>query len=140
MSSGCPSSTGSPPSSPARAARAAGPPADLDDLFAEEAIARPYAAFARLRERDPVHWNEKFGLWVVTGYDPVVWILRHHELFSSAVIRGVEGAPYPPVLPEDAPLFDEVRTFRADQLVEQDPPEHLEQRKTVHSFFTPTAM
>ena len=137
MSSGCPSSIGSPRSSPSGAAT---PGADLDDLFAEEVIARPYASFARLRERDPVHWNEKFGLWVVTGYDPVVWILRHHELFSSAVIRGVEGPPYPPVLTEDAPLFDEVKAFRADQLVEQDRPEHLEQRKTVHSFFTPTAM
>ena len=135
MSSACPSSFASPPD-PACGAAAA----DLDDLFAEEVIARPYAHFARLREKDPVHWNEKFGLWVVTGYDPVVWILRHHERFSSAVIRRVEAAPYPPVLPEDAPLFDEVRTFRADQLVEQDRPDHLEQRKTVHAYFTPTAM
>ncbi len=134
MSSGCRSSIDLSPDPAVDAA------ADLDDLFAEEVIARPYAHFARLRERDPVHWNKKFGLWVVTGYEPIVWILRHHELFSSAVIRGVESAPYPPVLPEDAHLFDEVKAFRADQLVEQDRPAHLEQRKTVHAYFTPTAM
>ena len=37
-------------------------------------------------------------------------------------------------------LFDEVRDFRADQLVEQDRPEHLDQRSAVHAYFTPTQM
>ncbi len=113
---------------------------DLDDLFAPEVVADPYDYFARLRERAPVHWNEKFGLWVITGYDEVVWLLRHHELFSSAIIKNVDAPPYPPVHPEDAPLFDIVRDFRSDQLVEQDRPAHLEQRTVVHKYFTPTAM
>ena len=120
MSSGCPSSIASPHSSPSRAA---GPTADLDDIFAEEVIVRPYDHFARLRDTDPVHWNEKFVLWVVTGYDPVVRILRHHEHLSPAIIRGAQGAgPYPPVVPEDAPLFEEVWTYRADPLVDEDRP------------------
>ncbi len=113
---------------------------DLDDLFAPEVISEPYTYFAALRERDPVYWNEKFGLWVITGYEQVVWLLRHHDLFSSAVIKNVDAPPYPPVNPEDVPLFDEVREFRADQLVEQDRPDHLEQRTAVHTYFTPTAM
>ncbi len=112
----------------------------LDDLFAPEVIADPYGYFARLRERAPVHWNEKFGLWVITGYDEVVWLLRHHELFSSAIIKNVDAPPYPPVHQEDVPLFDIVRDFRSDQLVEQDRPAHLEQRTVVHKYFTPTAM
>ncbi len=113
---------------------------DLDDLFAPEVIFDPYSYFARLRERAPVQWNEKFGLWVITGYDEVVWLLRHHELFSSAIIKSVDAPPYPPVHPEDVPLFDIVRDFRSDQLVEQDRPAHLEQRTVVHKYFTPTAM
>ena len=112
----------------------------MDDLFAPDAIADPYAGFARLRESDPVHWNEKFQLWVITGHAEVVWLLRHHELFSSAVIKHTSGIPYPPVDPEDEPLFDEVREFRSSQLVEQDRPPHLEQRKVVHQYFTPKAM
>ena len=37
-------------------------------------------------------------------------------------------------------MFDEVREFCRDQLVEQDRPEHLEQRRVVHEYFTPTEM
>jgi cytochrome P450 len=114
--------------------------ADLDELFAPEVVADPYTYFARLREIDPVYWNERFQLWVITGYEQVVWLLRHHELFSSAIMRNSDSPPYPPVDPEDLPLFDEVREFRADQLVEQDRPEHLHQRTVVHKYFTPTAM
>lgn len=111
-----------------------------DDLFAPQVIADPYTYFGRLREIEPVHWNERFGLWLVTGYDELVWILRHNELFSSAVIKDAAAPPYPPVDPADAPLFDEIRDFRADQLVEKDRPEHFDQRSVVHGYFTPKAM
>ena len=111
-----------------------------DDLFAPEVIADPYSYFGQLREIEPVHWNARFGLWLVTGYDELVWILRHNELFSSAVIKEVTGPPYPPVDPTDLPLFDEIRDFRANQLVEQDRPEHLHMRGVVHGYFTPKAM
>ena len=111
-----------------------------DDLFAPEVIADPYTYFGRLREIEPVHWNERFSLWLVTGYDELVWILRHNELFSSAVIRDAAAPPYPPVDPADVPLFDEIRDFRADQLVEKDRPEHFDQRSVVHGYFTPKAM
>ncbi len=115
-------------------------PTITDDLFAPEVIADPYSYFGQLREIEPVHWNARFGLWLVTGYDELVWILRHNELFSSAVIKEVTGPPYPPVDPTDLPLFDEIRDFRANQLVEQDRPEHLHMRGVVHGYFTPKAM
>ena len=111
-----------------------------DDLFAPEVIADPYTYFGRMRELEPVHWNERFGLWLVTGYDELVWILRHNELFSSAVIKDASAPPYPPVDPQDVPLFDEIRDFRADQLVEQDRPDHFHHRSVVHGYFTPKAM
>ena len=111
-----------------------------DDLFAPEVIADPYSYFGQLREIEPVHWNARFGLWLVTGYDELVWILRHNELFSSAVIKEVAAPVYPPVDPADLPLFDEIRDFRANQLVEQDRPEHLHMRGVVHGYFTPKAM
>ncbi len=114
--------------------------AHIDDLFSPSVNQDPHAYFARLRETDPVHWNERFKLWVVTRYEDVVWLLRHHEYFSSAVIKTTEAPPYPPVNPEDVPLYDEIRRFRADQLVEKDRPEHLDMRKVVHKYFTPTAM
>ena len=122
---------------PGRALSAAALPTDL---FAPEVIADPYGWFGRLREVDPVHWNDRFGMWLVTGQPEVAWILRRHDLFSSAVIRGDSAPAYPPVDRADLPLFDEIRGFRSAQLVEKDRPEHLRQRSVVHSYFTPTAM
>ena len=116
------------------------PALDLDDLFAPSVIADPYPFFGHLRESDPVHWNEAYQLWIITRYDHLVALVRDHEAFSSAVIRTDRRPPYPPILPEDRGLVDEVRHFRADQLVEQDRPEHLAMRGVVHGYFTPTAM
>src|SRR5262245_30197982 len=111
-----------------------------DDLFAPDIIADPYAYFGTLRESDPLHWNARSGLWVVTRYEDLVWLVRHHELFSSAVLRSDRRGPYPPIDEGDEPLFQEVREFRSDQLVEQDRPGHVSMRGAVHEYFTPTAM
>jgi cytochrome P450 len=113
---------------------------DLDDMFAPAAIADPYEYYARIRELDPVHWNQRYQLWVFTRYDDIVWMVRHHELLSSAVIKNDPRPPYPPIDAEDFGLVDFVRGFRADQIVEQDQPAHTEMRKVVHPYFTPRAM
>lgn len=111
-----------------------------DDLFAPDVIADPYAYFGRLRETDPIHWNARSELWVITRHKDLVWLVRHHELFSSAVIASDRRPPWPPIDPEDRGLFEEVRHFRSDQLVEQDRPAHTTMREAVHEYFTPTAM
>ncbi len=114
--------------------------ADPEDLFAPDVIADPYAYFGRLRETDPVHWNARAEMWIVTRYEDLVWLLRHHELFSSAVIRNDQRPPHPPIEPGHEPLFEQVRDFRADQLVENDRPPHQAMRGAVHEYFTPQAM
>ena len=111
-----------------------------DDLFAPEVIADPYGYFGALRETDPIHWNARSELWVVTRHEDLVWLVRHHALFSSAVIASDRRAPWPPIDPADRGLFEAVRHFRADQLVEQDRPAHAGMRDAVHEYFTPTAM
>jgi cytochrome P450 len=114
--------------------------ADPEDLFAPEAIADPYTYFGRLRETDPVHWNPRAEMWILTRHEDLVWLLRHHELFSSAVIQTDRRPPRPPIDPADEPLFAEVKRFRADQLVEKDRPDHQSMRAAVHEYFTPQAM
>ena len=114
--------------------------ADPEDLFAPEVIADPYAYFGHLRETDPVHWNPRAEMWIVTRYEDLVWLVRHHELFSSAVIKTDQRPPHPPIDAEDGPLFEQVRAFRSDQLVEHDRPAHLSMRSAVHEYFTPQAM
>src|SRR6516225_8651751 len=68
-----------------------------DDMFTPEVIADPYAYYGRLRDEDPVHWNEKYELWVVTRHDDLVWLTRHHELFSSAVFKNDPRPAYPAI-------------------------------------------
>ena len=52
---------------------------------APRVIADPYGYFGWLRENDPVHWNALFKTWIVTRHGDVVWLIRNHKLFSSAI-------------------------------------------------------
>jgi len=111
-----------------------------DNLFTPEVIADPYAYYGRLREEDPIHWNEAYELWVVTRHDDLTWLTRHHELFSSAVFKNDPRPAYPPIDESDLGLYDYVRNYQGDQFIQHDRPEHLEMRKIVHTYFTPKAM
>src|SRR6266699_4616336 len=111
-----------------------------DDLFTPEVIADPYAYFDRLREEDPVHWNAKYAVWLVTRYDDVVWVLRHQELFSSEVFKRDLREPYPPIQESDLEMYNFVRAFFGDFFIQHDRPEHTEMRKVVHGYFTPKSM
>ncbi|HXH09463.1 MAG TPA: cytochrome P450 [Alphaproteobacteria bacterium] len=111
-----------------------------DDMFTPDVIADPYTYYGRLREEDPVHWNEQYELWVITRHDDVVWLTRHHELFSSAVFRNDPRPPYPAIDESDLGLYEYVRNYQADQFIQHDRPEHLEMRKVVHGYFTPKSM
>ena len=68
-----------------------------DDMFTPDVIADPYGYYGRLRDEDPVHWNDTYALWVVTRHDDLVWLTRHHELFSSAVFKNDPRPPYPAI-------------------------------------------
>jgi len=111
-----------------------------DDMFTPDVIANPYAYYGRLREEDPVHWNEDYELWVITRHDDLVWLTRHHELFSSAVFKNDPRPAYPAIDESDLGLYEYVRNYQADQFIQHDRPEHLEMRRVMHGYFTPKSM
>jgi len=111
-----------------------------DDMFTDDVMADPYTYYGRLRAEDPVHWNSLYDLWVITRHDDVVWMTRHHELFSNAVFKNDPRPAYPAIDESDNALYEYVRQYQADQFIQFDRPEHLEMRKVVHSYFTPRAM
>ncbi len=111
-----------------------------DDMFTPDVIADPYAYYGRLRYEDPVHWNDTYALWVITRHDDLVWLTRHHELFSSAVFKNDPRPPYPAIDELDLGLYDYVRNYQGDQFIQHDRPEHLEMRRVVHGYFTPKSM
>ncbi len=111
-----------------------------DDMFTGAAIADPYEYYGQLREEDPVHWNEKYKLWVLTRYDDVVWCTRHNELFSSAVFKNDPLPPYPEVQESDLGLYEDVRNFFASWFIQHDRPVHMDMRRVLHGYFTPKSM
>ena len=38
-----------------------------EDMFTPEVIADPYTYYGRLREEDPVHWNELYEMWAINS-------------------------------------------------------------------------
>jgi cytochrome P450 len=111
-----------------------------DDMFTPDVIADPYSYYGRIRDEDPVHWNELYGLWVITRHDDLVWLTRHHELFSSAVFKNDPRPAYPAIDESDLGLYEYVRNYQGDQFIQHDRPEHLDMRRIVHGYFTPKSM
>ncbi len=111
-----------------------------DNLFSPDVIANPYAFYGRLRDEDPVHWNETYALWLITRHDDLVWLTRHHELFSSAVFRNDPRPAYPAIDKSDLGLYEYVKNYQGDQFIQHDRPEHLEMRRVMHGYFTPKSM
>jgi cytochrome P450 len=111
-----------------------------DDMFTPDVLADPYTYYGRLRDEDPVHWNDAYALWVITRHDDVTWMTRHNELFSSAVFKNDPRPAYPAIDESDLGLYEYVRNYQGDQFIQHDRPEHLDMRRIVHGYFTPKAM
>jgi cytochrome P450 len=111
-----------------------------DNEFAQDVMADPYWYYGMMREEDPVHWNEKYDVWDITRHDDLVWVTRHHELFSSAVFKNDPKPPYPEIYESDNPLYDFAKEYQGDQFIQHDRPAHFDMRKIVHGYFTPKAM
>ena len=111
-----------------------------DDLFAPGVIADPYPYFGQLREEDPVHWNEKYGVWILTRYEDVVWLTRHHETFSSETFKRDPRPPYPAIDEEDQPIYEFIKAFQIDRFIQHDRPAHFDMRMVLAKYFTPKSM
>jgi cytochrome P450 len=118
---------------PPLTARPAGRP-DLDDLTGEEAINRPQQFLARLREHDPVYWNERWNGWVLTRYDDVVEGFRDHERLSSDRFAGPFGEEWRADELSDG--YETLLKFLSGFLVWKDPPYHKRVRALVSQAFT----
>ncbi|MEU0534854.1 cytochrome P450 [Amycolatopsis tolypomycina] len=102
------------------------------DHHSPEYSADPWAANTALSRKCPVaHSSHYGGFYVVTGYEQVASVARRPEVFSSAhELPNTPGRPQGTIIPAS--------TFRALPL-EMDPPEFLEWRRALNTFFTPTA-
>ncbi|MCH7841307.1 MAG: cytochrome P450 [Chloroflexi bacterium] len=111
-----------------------------DNMFTAEVMQDPYHYYGRIRDEDPVHWNELYELWVITRHDDLVWMTRNHEQFSNAVFANDPRPAYPPINESDNELYDFMKAANQQRFIQYDRPEHLEMRKVMHAYFTPKSM
>ena len=111
-----------------------------DEMFSPEAMADPYSYFGAIREADPVHWNDRYEVWVITSHQDLVWVARRHELFSSAYFKNDPRPPYPRLDEENQRLYGFIREFLGDMFIQHDRPEHTDMRKSLHGYFVPKSI
>jgi pimeloyl-[acyl-carrier protein] synthase len=111
---------------------------ELDHLLlAPDFTADPYPAYHVLRERDPVHWSEPWGCWLLTRYADVVASLRDPPSFSnSGRFRPIlENLP-----PETRAQVQPLERHFERGLLNVDPPDHTRMRTLINKSFTPRAV
>jgi len=92
------------------------------ELYEHDAL---WGFFERLRKEDPVHYisSRDFGpFWSVTKFDDIIYVDKHHEIFSSE----------PTIL-----LGEQPEDFTFVNFIQSDPPVHDEQRKAVQNVVAP---
>lgn len=93
------------------------------NLFAPDVRANPYPYYAEMRRSAPVCQVDPGGLWAVSRYDDVAFVLKDNEHFTSQGARILAVQPW---LPHN-PLVD--------SMVLMDPPIHTKTRALVTKAF-----
>ena len=82
-----------------------------DDIFSPEFMSDPYTYFSNIREHDPVHWNERYQVWLITRHEDLLWLTRHPEQFSSGVFKNDPKPPYPAIDESDMGVYEGIKDF-----------------------------
>jgi len=107
--------------------------ASFPSLVDPATIADPYPVYHRLREKDPVHWDDELQTWVLTRYEDVHAALHDPRLSSSrvATLRNVES----PELSEAT--RQALKATLSMWMLLLDPPNHTRLRNLANRAFTP---
>jgi len=93
--------------------------------FSPEVRENPYPYYAYLRQHAPVYQVPDVGMWAISRYDDVLFILKNPQIFSSSILSAAAVG--------DLNLFPP----EAPDLISLDPPAHTRLRKLVNRAFTP---
>jgi cytochrome P450 len=100
-----------------------------DDLTHPEVIDRPYEYFGRLRETEPVYWNETWGGWIVTRYEDVRRCLQDDEHLSVEVEADR--------LRDSSLDIPQTKEMFPKWIIYLDPPDHTKLRRIIGEAFNP---
>jgi cytochrome P450 family 142 subfamily A polypeptide 1 len=98
---------------------------EIDLLAGDFYVGDPYAAYAWMREHEPVYWDAVNELWGVARYDDIVRIEKQKDRFISS---DQNKGGYRPNIPADP------------SIIGLDDPHHSARRNLVSRRFTPKAV
>lgn len=96
--------------------------------------AHPNAFYSKLRKEDPVHYDEKLGMWLVSRYDDIVTLLRDPQTFSDK--QGYEAQYASGFFKEFKQILEEQGGGFFPDVIKSDPPEHTRIRKLMDGAFS----
>ena len=108
-------------------------PFSLLNLQREEIRANPYPFYKRLRDHDPIHWDEEMGFWVFTRYADID-SLYTDERFSRAqgLMRNFQR-----LSESERKIVEPVYHSFSKTVFYADPPYHTHLRGLMNHAFTP---
>ncbi len=97
------------------------------DLLDPASRQDPYPAYAALRERGPIEWSDRLGMWIATRYREVERIVTDAKAFSVERFASPDGDGEAP----------SVASMLRHWTVYRDPPAHTRLRALMSHSFTP---
>lgn len=107
------------------------------DLFDRDFLIDPYPTYAMMREREPVHWNEKIRGWVITRHEDVYAAHIDPATYSSHRLGAMVVGGVTPDASEEMRHFMDIAP---EWMLFRDPPDHTRIRKLLLSEFRPASL
>ena len=109
-------------------------PADANSLTDAKVIAEPQLFYKAMRDNDPVYYDEKLGMYLVSRYEDVVEVLKDPITYSDKMgYDTMYGGPYRAEFMEI--LERDGGGFFYDA-IKDDPPAHTRVRRLMEKAFT----
>jgi cytochrome P450 len=96
--------------------------------------AHPNSYYAAMRAKDPVHFDEKLGVWLVSRYEDLQTVFRDPLTFSMK--HGYESTYAKGLLDEFKQILERDGGGFFPDAIMTDPPEHTRVRKLMDNAFT----
>jgi cytochrome P450 len=106
----------------------------LLSMLRPEVLANPYPLYRRLRCEDPIHWDERLAVWVVSRYDDVAFALQDSRFHADRLPnRDTIG---------DEKIYEFASIFEllAQQMPFRNSSDHRRLRLALGRAFTPSAV
>ena len=113
---------------------------DFDQLLATASLknpdicAHPNAYYAAMRAKDPVHFDQKLGVWLVSRYEDLQTVFRDPITFSMK--HGYESTYAKGFIDEFKQILERDGGGFFPDAIMSDPPEHTRVRKLMDNAFT----